>query len=428
MIVPVLNRFLHWAAIGLMSPVLVLMLLSKGVELDMAGIVLAASSAAVVILELPTGILSDLVGRRRVYLLSILVAMGARLCILLSRGPAALGLAFLVFGISRALASGSIEADYIDEFIARRGREKLHSLISAMGLGETAGLALGALAGGWIPVLWARLLPEANRYDGVIIAQLAVLVALLALTLCTRAGGAAASGAEGGREGGIGVRGYETDRGGRARLGAFLAESRSFLRGDGALPLLLAGAAAWGFSFNAVEVFWQPRLEALAGGSGDTRLFGLVNGGYFLAAMLGNALVAALLARRALPSLGLAAALRALVGLAVMGLALQASVGGFAACFLGLMCLNGMMGVPESVAFNSRIPETARATFLSLSSLMVQLGGIAGALAFGLASRFAPIGSLWLGAGAAFAASALLLVKAGRAAEAMAAPARAEGA
>ena len=423
MIVPVLNRFLHWAAIGLMSPVLVLMLLSKGVELDMAGIVLAASSAAVVLLELPSGVLSDLVGRRRVYLLSILVAMGARLCILLSRGPAALGLAFLVFGISRALSSGSIEADYIDEFIARRGREKLHSLISAMGLGETAGLALGALAGGWIPPRWAERYPEANRYDGVILAQLAVLAALLVLTLGTgrgsRRAAARAAGPGGARM---------PPRGGSAALGPFLAAARDQLRGHSAIILLLAGAAAWGFSFNAVEVFWQPRLEAIVGGSGDTRLFGLVNGGYFLAAMLGNALAAALLARRAIPSLGLAAALRALVGLAVMGLALQASVGGFAACFLGLMCLNGMMGVPESVAFNSLLPEASRATFLSLSSLMVQLGGIAGALAFGLASRFAPIGSLWLGAGAAFAASGLLLVRAGRTAEAMAAPARAEGA
>lgn len=63
-------------------------------------------------------------------------------------------------------SSGSIESDFIDGYLARRGKERLHRIITAMNVRETLGSALGALLGGGLPAWWARLFPGDNKYDG----------------------------------------------------------------------------------------------------------------------------------------------------------------------------------------------------------------------------------------------------------------------
>lgn len=74
MIPAFINRFLHWSVVGVISPVLVLMIMSKGVGLELVGVAMALLSLTVFALELPSGVLSDMIGRKRVYLVSIAVA------------------------------------------------------------------------------------------------------------------------------------------------------------------------------------------------------------------------------------------------------------------------------------------------------------------------------------------------------------------
>jgi len=396
MIVPVLNRFLHWGAVGIISPVLVLLVMSKGVPVESVGLVLAFSSAIVVLLELPSGVLSDLIGRRRVYLISLLAGIASKAAIFLARGTLGLYVGFGLYGISRAFSSGSIEATYIDDYIARRGKEGLHKLIAAMSLGETAGLALGCLAGGYIPSLWKRLAPAQNEYAGNLLAQILVLAALVVLTLATR---------------------YRDTGSSRVGLGRFIDESRRFLLESRTLRLLLAGAAFWGISFNAIEVYWQPRLLELAGEAEGSAPYGILNGGYFLAAALGSVLAGAIMARssgcrRTKGSMALAGGLRVATGASMIALSIQGGVPGFAVFYLATMLLNGMMGVPENTVFAAAVPESKRASFLSLASLTMQAGGIVGSLAFSAVKRFAPISAIWVAAGALFAASAILYFRA----------------
>jgi DHA1 family quinolone resistance protein-like MFS transporter len=121
-LVPVLNRFLHWSVIGILSPVLVLLIMSRGIAVETVGLVMALMSASIVLLELPSGILSDLIGRKKVYLLSIVIAIIALSIVSLSRGMIGIGVGFVLYGASRAFSSGSIESTYIDDFIARNGK------------------------------------------------------------------------------------------------------------------------------------------------------------------------------------------------------------------------------------------------------------------------------------------------------------------
>ena len=69
------NQTFHWFIVGLTFPILILLVLDKGLSIFEAGTVLAIYSGTTVLLELPTGGLADSIGRRKVYLLSVTVHM-----------------------------------------------------------------------------------------------------------------------------------------------------------------------------------------------------------------------------------------------------------------------------------------------------------------------------------------------------------------
>ncbi|PKL23580.1 MAG: MFS transporter [Spirochaetae bacterium HGW-Spirochaetae-3] len=393
MLIPFVNRFFHWAVVGTISPVLVLMIMSKGAQLEEVGFAMAAMSLSVVVFELPSGVLSDLMGRRRVYMASIAIAVAGYVIMFVADRLAVVCVAVALYGVSRAFSSGSIEALYIDSFIARRGKGGLHSLVAAMSVGETLGLAVGALAGGYIPLLWKRLYPLSNPYNGNLLVQVALLVALLALTVLAPHRDAPRGDAPAAK----------------TKIKELFRESARAVRGNPVVARLLIGAVFWGFSFSAIEVYWQPRMRGLLGGADATWLFGIVGSAYFATAIAGNVVAGAFL-KKARPSSGMAAigVLRLATGCAIVALAMQGAAPGFVALFLTVMCCNGMMSIPEGTAFNAAIPGTVRASLLSLASLAVQAGGILSALACSAALRFFPIGAVWVAVGSLLLGSAFL--------------------
>ena len=395
LVIPFLNRLLHWAIVGIVSPVLVLMILSKGVMLGQAGFVMATMSAMVVIVELPGGVLSDLAGRKRIYLLALAVSAAGYVFMFHADSLVGVMLAVILYGMSRALSSGSIEALYIDSFIGRYGKERLHILMTAMNIGEALGLSAGALAGGYIPLVWSRLYPEQNRYNGNLVVQTFLLAVLAFLTVLPRRFVDRAAGSAGtdARTGTGGVMQLARD----VRLALFQAP---------VLVRLLAGSALWGAAFSIIETYWQPRLDTLPGVSGTSWLFGIIGSAYFAAAIAGNMIAGVATGKLSVHSgLAIIGSLRIAAGIAVALLAAQTGVPGFITFFLAVMCLNGMMTVPEGTAFNASVPEKTRASFLSMASLMVQAGSIGAAAVSSLALRFVPLGVVLGTAGALLAAS-----------------------
>ena len=61
---------LQWLPVGLVIPVLVLLLRARGIELPVIGALFAVYTIVVIVLELPTGSLADVLGRRRTLVLS----------------------------------------------------------------------------------------------------------------------------------------------------------------------------------------------------------------------------------------------------------------------------------------------------------------------------------------------------------------------
>lgn len=67
----ILNQSFHWFIIGLFFPIMVLVQLEKGLSLLEVGTTSAIYSATIILLELPTGGMSDSIGRKKVYLISV---------------------------------------------------------------------------------------------------------------------------------------------------------------------------------------------------------------------------------------------------------------------------------------------------------------------------------------------------------------------
>lgn len=385
----VITRFLQWGILGILIPVSNLLRMSKGLTLPELGFSAAITAGIVVALELPTGVIADRIGRKRTYLASLAFMAASCAALLFVSGFAMVSLAFALYGVSRALSSGSLEALMIDRYIEANGDSTLHRLMSFVSAADTAGLALGCIAGGYIPGLWTAIALNSNRYQGNLLVMLVLLFLLTMLVVFS-------------------VAEEKPDPQKQATLKRFLAESLSFIRFSPALLVFLGASAAWGIAFSAIETYWQPQVARIVGSAGSDRLNGFLSAGYFLAALIGSLAATPLLEKtKKNPGL-LLLILRLLMAAFIVALALQTSAGGFAALYLSMFFWNGMASPPEATVLNRALPSDKRASMLSAVSLAVQLGGMVGSVAFGLVVKSSGIRVAWFIAAGVLAASSFL--------------------
>ena len=94
--------------------VLTVLLLHKGLDLTEIMFVQTAFTIAVFLFEFPSGVISDLYSRKIVYLTSILAWVAACSVIIFGTGFAMMCVAWALYGIGEALASGTVDASLIN--------------------------------------------------------------------------------------------------------------------------------------------------------------------------------------------------------------------------------------------------------------------------------------------------------------------------
>jgi predicted MFS family arabinose efflux permease len=87
------------------------------------------------------------------------------------------------------------------------------------------------------------------------------------------------------------------------------------------------------------------------------------------------------------------------MGLSLILLAMQGGLLGFSAVYLLVYFIAGIEDSPFSTIFNNQVPSEARSTLISFRSLVLQLGGVAGALIIGYVADVASISVAWILAG-----------------------------
>lgn len=360
---------LRWLPIGVVAPVTVLLAQERGLSLPQLGGLFVLYGLLVAALELPTGGLADVVGRRAVVTAGGLLHTVAFVLLVLAQDLTGFAAVYVAHAVGRALDSGPLEAWFVDTVQALDPDADVTPGLGWQGAADGGSLAVGALLGGLLPSLAAVEGADALLVPVLVAAALELGYVGAVLWLVDeqrppRHGSALAALRRGAAEVPVTV-------GGVLRLAA----------GDGALRLVLLVTALGGLGISAVELLGPVRSAELAGSAdAGAALFGAVLAVSFAAAALGS--VSAARARRLVRgSTRVACAL--LTGVGAAGTAAVAGVdvvllagAGFALFYLA----HGAVWPLLSAVLHSRVGPDQRSTTVSAMSLSMMVGGTAGSL------------------------------------------------
>ena len=388
---------LQWLPVGLVIPVLVLLFRARGLELPVVGVLFALYSAVVIVLELPTGSLADVMGRRGTLILSRLLVVAGLIVFAVASDPLGFGVAIVISAMGRALQSGPLEAWYVDTVRAADPEADVRRGLSRAWAVEAAGIALGAVSGGFMPGLLSGLAADGLIVPlslpflvaaGLTLAGLAAVVALMREPARTAVRPSAAA--------------ILRDVPATVVAGLLLAG------GDRTIRLVLGAMMTFGFALATLEVLSPVQFAALLGG--EERASGAY-GVLLTVAFFGNAGGSALAPRASnlVRSGPRAAALfSGLIALALAGMALGNAFAIVAALYVAVYVFAGVSGPLKHEALHRRVEAGQRATLLSVASLVQQSGGLIGALIVPTLAA-ANFGVGWLVAAAVCLAGAGLL-------------------
>ncbi|HBV68160.1 MAG TPA: MFS transporter [Clostridiales bacterium] len=370
--------FLNAYLSGLLVPVLSLLLLEKGANISNLSIILGLYAFTVVALELPTGIIADVFGRKSSFCLSIVISIMSLITFLTGKGFMFLCIGIMLYGLSRALSSGSFEAMFIDYYIDNYGKDKLHNITTRLGVLEALGMSAGALSGGYFPEISNTYFASLGTYDLNIIIRiaLAAIVAILSFAFI--------------QEDKI----HSKEE--RITLKQHIINSSEIVTKNSTVICIFISVFSTGFFLSSLETYWQPHFITLLPSENSMKLLGLMAFLYFASATLGSIASNKIIKKYKFSSANMYIVIRALLSVAIVVTALQTNVPVFMSSYAIIYLFFGMASVPEGVILNAEIPNNVRASVLSVNSLVLQVGGLSGSLLYSILIRYISIPAIWM--------------------------------
>jgi MFS family permease len=388
---------LRWLPVGLLIPVSLLLALERGLTLAQAGSVAAIQGVVVMVLELPTGGLTDALGRRPVLVAAGVISLSAGILLAVAHSVPAFAAYWLLQGIYRALDSGPLEAWYVDHALAADPGADIETGLSRSGVVLGVAVAGGALLGGGLVALGSHG-PISALTGPVLVAILLQAVSLICvLTLMTEeraVRGRAALVAS--------VRGVP---------GAILGAVR-IVRGSRVVAALIAVELFWSFGMPAFETLTPVRLSDLLGSSDRaSALMGPAGSAAWGASALGAALIPLLTRRIGARWTGFT--LRLAQGVTVVGMGFFGGVAGVLTAYLLTYTVHGAANPVHAGLLHRQVDGPHRASLISLNSMLGQPGFSLGMIALTAVAGSAGVSAaMILGAVALAVAAPLYLVKA----------------
>lgn len=397
---------LRWLPTGLLIPLTVVLMQSRGLSLAEVGLVSATQGVVVLVLELPTGGLADALGRRPVLVAATALNLVSLALLAVAHTPAAFMAAWAVQGVYRALESGPLESWFVDASLAADPGADIEAGLARAGTAIGAAIAAGSL-------LAAGLTRWAPAGVDPLVVPVLVALALVAVDLVALVVGLHEPARWAGRAG----------AGGRApAMVAAAAEAPRvvgrtlrLMAGSSVLLALAAVELSWGAGLACVELFSAPRLVDLLGSatSGVTT-FALASAAGWTVSAAGAALTERAIQLAGGSPLRLGSWLRIVQGAAALAMALVGGPGALVAGYLGFYLVHGTANVVHYSLVHRSVGPEHRTTVLSANSLVSRAGGVAAALGLGVVADHAGPASALAIAGVVLAAAAPLYALAGR--------------
>jgi hypothetical protein len=366
---------LRWFPIGLYTPVAVLLMQARGLDLATVGGLYAIYGIVTVALELPTGGLADVVGRRLVLVVAAATTTLSLTIAAFAQVPETFAVAMVVGAVGRALGSGPLDAWFVDAVHAIDPEISVRGGLSRAASGEALALGLGAIIGGLLPSVATWAWPAMPSAGNATLVTLSV-PALAAAALMACYGLAVILIVHEVRPPWAGTRALVVGVPGTIREGVRLG------LGDGILRRLMIRSALLGMVLAGVELLSPGTFAGLLGGEEKaTGAYGFLAAAAFTASALGAGLAPAAAAR-----LGGGARAAALMSWLAAPAAIAVAIpfiGGAAVGYIGIYLLLGVGGPLTSELLHSRVGASQRTTMLSVESLALQAGGVVSNLLLG---------------------------------------------
>ncbi len=367
---------MRWLPTGLTVPALVLIGQARGLSLAQIGMTTAVYGVTTLVLELPTGGLSDVIGRRPVLVAAGLLSVAAALVTAVGTSFTVLACAAAIRGAARALDSGPLQSWFVERTLAIDPEASFRTGLSRASAGESIALAAGTLATGGLLVV-----TPLRATDSPLIA-LSTPFLVSAAFACVQVALVAVWVKEPRCTGRLTLRDVLADLPRTIAGGARLAATHPTLR------RLLTVTAAIGAALAGIELLTPPHMASLLGSDakGASAYAVLATFG-FVGSAIGAALAPA--ATRVLrhPSrVPLVGALGAAAALAATG---ARALGPLSVAYIAFFVLLGMGSPLLDELTHRSVTSRERATMLSVGSMALQGSGVLAALAFGPLADYA---------------------------------------
>lgn len=390
---------LRWLPTGLLIPISVLLMLSRGLSLTEIGIAFSAQGFMVLILELPTGGLSDSLGRRPVLILASFVGLASLGVLIFAHSLPMFVVAMLLQGVFRALDSGPLEAWYVDATLTADPDARIESGLGAGSSALSIGIATGALVSGALVAL--------DPIEAVDPLTLPLLVAF-GLNLINL-GAIVLLMAEAPR-----VRGVRAIASSVGAVPSVIRDGLGLLRSSRILLALVLVELFWGFSMVTFESLFPIRLSEVIGDTTDAAaLMGPVSSAAWFASAAGAAAIAAISRRTGVARS--AAILRILQGLTIVAMGLFAGPIGVVTAYLACYVVHGASNPMHMTLLHRQVDGPHRTTVLSMNSMVSQPAGAIGAIVLAALADGTSIGTAMVVGGVICAMAAPLYIPAFRA-------------
>ena len=373
---------------GIILPVLTLVLLEKGANLQTLPLLMAVYSLTVLLLELPSGILADMFGRKTVFLISCGSQLISFALLLISYNLITLVSAIIFLGLGRAFSSGSLDATIIDQALVNGNEDCLPKVTSRLAVLEGAGLAAGSIAGGFAASAF-------GTYGSIIIIRLILtaIVTLLSLVFIREL-----------------PRRHEADKTVPVpSLAGMVRQGRQLIINNHELGLILIGVFFTGFFLFTIETYWQPAFTSIPHTTQSTWMLGIITFIGFSSVTAGNILAHKLLNSFKKNWWIIFNISRIIMSAVIMVFSVSSGTVGFIVLYAGMYLMLGTGNVSESSLVNKYTPNDMRASMLSLNSLVSQIGGLCASLFSSIMVIRLHFSGIWLVAGILMACYAVFL-------------------
>lgn len=381
--------FLFSLAMAFPMGVIVLFIQGRGISLLEIGALVAMQAMTVVLLELPTGGLADVWGRKKVLLLAFAAGALSTAIFLMSNSFLSFAAAMLLSGACMALFTGTGEAMFVDWLKEVDPEVNLQSAMAAMMGMQGLGMGLGAVAGGFVPRFFSDLPPEGTA----LLTPLAMpLVISLGGWLVTLLGAFVLL-----KERPVAERPSPTEQRGVMAIADVVRQAVALTFKDRLILVLMSVSALYALAFAGIEAFWQPHFASLQQTAAqiDTRAFGAILAATFLFKSIGSGLAGAVSGWSG-KRYGLVCALSmALMVVGFVFFSLQRGWWGALAGFWGIYLITGLATAAFQALLNSTIPSDKRATLVSFQSLAMRVGVFVGGIGLGYAADRFSIPVAW---------------------------------